>query len=56
MTMTSMLGLDSGLGKHDVKLLPDSLIGYASTKNLGGFTTLDCRSLNRAHLIAFDNH
>ena len=56
MTMTSMLGLDSGLGKHDAKLLHDLLIGSASTKNLDGFATLDCRSLNRVHLTTFDNH
>ena len=56
MTVTSTLGLDSGLGKHDAKLFPDSLIGSASTKNLGGFATLDCRSLNRLHLTAFNNH
>jgi hypothetical protein len=55
MTVTSTLGLDSGLGKHDAKLLPDSLIGSTSMKSLGGFSTLDCRSLNRVHLTAFND-
>jgi hypothetical protein len=56
MAVTSTLRLDSGLGKHDAKLLPNSLIGSTSRKNLGGFSTLDCRSLNRVHLTAFNNH
>jgi hypothetical protein len=56
MTVTSTLRLDSRLGKHDAKLLPNSLIGSTSMKNLGCFSTLDCRSLNWVHLTAFNNH
>ena len=41
--------------EHDVKLLLDSLIGSNSKKNQGGSATLDCRSLNKVHLNAFDN-
>jgi hypothetical protein len=42
--------------EHDVKLLPDPLIGSTSTKNYGGYATLGCRSLNKVHLTVFDNH
>jgi hypothetical protein len=42
--------------EHDQRLLPDSLIGFASKKNYGGSTTLDCRSQNMVYLTTFDNH
>ena len=42
--------------EHDKELFLDSLAVSASMRNWGGSTTLDCRSLNKVHLIASKNH
>jgi hypothetical protein len=42
--------------EHNEGLLLDSSVGSASTRNWGGFTTLDYRSPSMIHLIASYNH
>ena len=42
--------------ENDERLLPDSLIGFASKKNYGASATLDSRFQNMVCLTAFDSH
>jgi hypothetical protein len=41
--------------EHDEELLPNSPAGFASMRNWGG-SAMDCRSLNKVHSIASENH